>query len=270
MNENPKSTETVPIRKRIIQLAMQASIGQLVNGITHQLNNSLTPILGYSQLLQEKISEEESKTYLERLAIEANHLSQVVENMLTFIRRHNAGHELVNINDLIKKTVALQAYEIKKRDIAIQLQPTQDLPPIEVDLFQMQIVFLNIMNNALQAIGERVNEGTIIVHTSRSQVDRDRLRIQFIDNGPGIHPQILYSIFEPFFTTKIDDQDQAVGLGLTVCRHVIQEHKGQISVQSSLGQGATFTIELPIKETPLNTSDHAEGTKAISDTKKTG
>ena len=145
-----------PPPQRIISLAMDASISQLVNAVAHQINNSLTPILGYSQLLREiGMLCPDNELYVEHISEEAENLSKLVENLLVFTRRRNTGQEMVHINALIKGTVALQTYEIVKRDVELRYELAPDLPPTVLNPFQMQVAFLNIVQNAFQAIAAK-------------------------------------------------------------------------------------------------------------------
>ena len=231
----------------IIRLAAQGSVGQLLNGIGHELNNSLTPVLGYSQLLQENgMLEEECRTYAQRIAVEAEEISHTVETMLVLARRQHAGSDLVNLNDLVKETLALQKYEMRKHDVAIELRLARNLPPVVVDPYEMQIVFLNVVQNAIQALAGFAKERILRVCTDFQSADSSRLFIEFADNGPGIHPRIMGRVFEPFFTTKTPAMPSAVGLGLTICYYFVRKNGGTVSIQSRLGEGTQVKIELPI------------------------
>lgn len=241
--------------QRIITLAMDASISQLVNAIAHQINNSLTPILGYSQLLREiGMAGPDNDLYLQRISGEAENLTQLVQNLLAFTRRRNTGPEMVHINALLKEAVTLQTYEIVKRDIAVQLDLAPDLPPTMLNPFQTQVAFLNIIQNAFQAIAERGAEGTITIRTGQVQSTAERetcLLVEFTDDGPGMQPEVKDKVFEPFFTTKSDARGPLPGLGLTVCRHVIGEQAGKVSIQSAVGEGTSVFLELPVRRLSL-------------------
>ncbi len=231
----------------IIRLAAQGAVGQLLNGIGHELNNSLTPVLGYSQLLQEDgMLGAECNTYAQRIAAEAEEMSRTIETMLVLARRQHAGSDLVNLNDLVKETLALQKYEMGKHDIAIDLRLARNLRPVLVDPYEMQIVFLNVVQNAIQALAGFAKERTLRVRTDSQSVDSDRLFVEFADNGPGIHPRVIERVFDPFFTTKTQAMPPAVGLGLTVCYYFVRKNGGTVSIQSRLGEGTQVKIELPI------------------------
>ena len=246
---------SAPLPQRIVALAMDSSISQLVNAIAHQINNSLTPILGYSQLLREiGMPGPDNDLYLQRISEEAENLTQLVQNLLVFTRRRNAGPEMVHINTLLKESVVLQTYEIVKRDVDVRYELAPDLPHTVMNAFRTQVAVLNIVQNAFQSIAERGSEGTITIRTSKMPcpVDgTDTLSIEFVDDGPGMAPEVLQRAFEPFFTTKVGPAGPATGLGLTVCRQVIEEQGGRVSLQSVAGEGTTVCLELPVRRAPL-------------------
>jgi len=231
----------------IIELTVQGSVSCLLNGIGHELNNCLTPVLGYSQLLQEGgLTEAQYRTYAQRIANGAEEISRVVATMLVLTRRRYVGAELINVNDLIKETLALQKYDLDKYGIALELDLARDLPPTVVNAYQIQVVCLSIIQNAVQALANSERARTLTVRTDFLSANAGRLRAEFTDNGPGMPPHVLAHAFDPFFTTKTEPIPPAVGLGLTVCRYLVSRHRGTISIESHPGFGTQVRLELPI------------------------
>jgi signal transduction histidine kinase len=231
---------------RILELANSTLSDQTVNAVAHQLNNCLTSVLGYSQLLLESGFHSPQETgYLKRVFTEAERMSHIVGNMLNFARRRTGGPELVDVNELLHESIALQTYELEKHNVAISLDLDPDLPLTIADPYKMQIIFLNVLMNAHQAIMSSAEKGRIVVRTARSGVGQGPfIRIEFEDDGPGILADMQEAIFRPFFTTR--DPQRHAGLGLAVCRSLAQEHHGRIELGCSSGRGATVCIEIPV------------------------
>jgi PAS domain S-box-containing protein len=218
-----------------------ASVGELAAGVAHEINNPLTGVLGFSQRLLRKSSDEEVRRDLEIIYGEAQRAAKVVQNLLTFARRREPKKEHSNINDIVQKTLELRAYELKTGNIEVVTDLIPRLPEIMVDFHQIQEVFLNIVLNAEQAMNEAHGEGKLIIKTREI---KDYVRISFADNGPGIPPEQLDKVFDPFFTTRAEKG--GTGLGLSACHGVVTEHGGRIYARSKPGNGATFFVELPL------------------------
>ncbi len=218
-----------------------ASVGELAAGVAHEINNPLTGVLGFSQRLLKKSSDEEVCRDLEIIYGEAQRAAKVVQNLLTFARRREPKKEHSNINDIVQKTLELRAYELKTGNIEVIIELTPNLPQVVADFHQIQEVFLNIVLNAEQAMNEAHGEGKLIIKTREI---KDSVRISFADNGPGIPPEQLDKVFDPFFTTRAEKG--GTGLGLSACHGVVTEHGGRIYARSKPGSGATFFVELPV------------------------
>jgi PAS domain S-box-containing protein len=218
-----------------------ASVGELAAGIAHELNNPLTGVIGFSQLLMDKEMPDEVRQDVQVVYGEAQRAAQVVKNLLTFARKHTAAKQMLNINDVISKVLELRAYEQRVENIKVKSRLAPDLPEIMADYFQLQQVFLNIVINAEFFMKEAHNGGTLTITTERVN---GKVRASFADDGPGIAKDDLGHLFDPFFTTK--EVGKGTGLGLSICHGIIAEHGGQIYVESELGKGATFIVELPI------------------------
>jgi PAS domain S-box-containing protein len=234
-------TERRQMQEQLIITDRLASVGELAAGIAHELNNPLTGVVGFSQLLMEKEMPEDIRQDVQVVYQEAQRTSQVVKNLLTFARKHAAVKEKVNINEVINKVLELRAYEQNLENIKVKAHYDSALPEVMADYFQLQQVFLNIVINAEYFMKEAHNEGTLTITTEKVG---NKIRASFADDGPGIAQENLGHIFDPFFTTK--EVGRGTGLGLSICHGVIAEHGGRIYVESELGKGATFIVELPI------------------------
>ena len=234
-------TQQKRIEEQLILADRLASIGELSSGIAHELNNPLTSVIGFSQLL---IEGDVPKNIKEDLAIvysEAQRAAEIVKNLLTFARKHTPVKQLSQINTVIEDILRLRAYEQKVNNIEVEKHLANDIPEIMIDPFQLQQVFLNIIVNAEFAMLEAHKKGKLVVTTERSE---NIVRITFADDGTGITKENLKHMFDPFFTTK--EVGKGTGLGLSICHGIVTEHGGQIYARSGRGQGATFIIELPL------------------------
>jgi PAS domain S-box-containing protein len=238
---NRDITERRQMQEQLVITDRLASVGELAAGIAHELNNPLTGVIGFSQLLMDKEMPEDIKQDIKVVYGEARRASQVVKNLLTFARKHAAAKEKVNINDIIKKVLELRAYEQNLENIKVDARLAPGLPDIMVDYFQLQQVFLNIIINAEYFMKEAHHKGELTITTER--VD-NKVRVSFADDGPGIAKENLGHLFDPFFTTK--EVGKGTGLGLSICHGIVAEHGGRIYVESEPGKGATFIVELPI------------------------
>ncbi|GAF82152.1 unnamed protein product, partial [marine sediment metagenome] len=246
-------TDITEQKQRNEQLMMAdrlASVGELAAGTAHELNNPLTSVIGFSQLLMEEDISDDAREDVELIYKEAQRAANVIKNLLTFARKHAPMKQLNQINNIIEDVLKLRAYEQKVNGIKVKRQLAPDLPEIMVDYFQMEQVFLNIIINAEYFMIEAHNRGTLTVTTKKQN---GNVRISIADDGPGISKENLRQIFNPFFTTK--EAGKGTGLGLSICHGIMSEHGGQIYAGSQPGKGATIVVELPI-----NSADHIRGT----------
>ncbi|MFP3879458.1 MAG: PAS domain S-box protein [Dehalococcoidia bacterium] len=218
-----------------------ASIGELASGAAHELNNPLTSVIGFSQLLMDRDVPDDIREDLKLIHDEAQRATCVVKNLLTFARRHVPAKQLNQVNSIIEDVLRLRAYEQKVNNIEVRRKLALGLPKIMVDYFQMEQVFLNIILNAEYSMTEAQNGGTLTITTSRYN---STVVVSVTDNGLGIAQEHLGQLFNPFFTTK--KAGKGTGLGLSICHGIVTEHGGKIYAKSQLGEGATFLVELPI------------------------
>jgi len=234
-------TEQKQQNERLMMADRLASIGELAAGAAHELNNPLTSIIGFSQLLMEKDTPDYIRSDLAFLNSEAQRAANVTKSLLTFGRKHAPVKQHNQINNIIEEVLKLRAYGHKSNSIEVEKHLAPDLPQILVDYFQMQQVFLNIVINSEYFMIEAHNRGTLTITTKK---ENNTVSISFADDGPGIPPENLSRIFNPFFTTK--EAGKGTGLGLSICHGIVAEHGGQIYAKSQPGKGATLFVELPI------------------------
>jgi len=241
--------------KKMAQANRLTAIGILAAGMAHEINNPLVAINTFLQMIPKKYEEEEKdeefweKFYTVALA-ETHRIQMLISQLLHYSKApEEEGLKLngVNINDLLYETITLIDNEAKKKGLTIRQEFEPNLPLCYVDREKIRQVFLNILLNAIQA----TQEGYILVKTS---VDADKKRHAFFhvaieDTGVGIAEENLQKLFNPFFTTK---QNEGTGLGLMMCHHIIDEHRGGIDVRSEIGRGTTMTVHLPVNLTEFN------------------
>jgi PAS domain S-box-containing protein len=224
------------------QLTSRLSIvGKMASGIVHEINNPLTSVIGFAQLLAQQDLPEDAREYATIINNEGQRVANIAGRILDFARYQKPERVYADINQLIESTLELQAYEMEAGNIKVTTQLDPHLPRTTADAGQLQQVFLNIILNARTEMQSAHGKGKFLVKTEA--ID-NTIRISFEDTGPGIAKENLEKIFEPFFTTK--EVGTATGLGLSICHEIIANHNGQIYARSTLGKGATFIIELPV------------------------
>ena len=234
-------TERKRMEEQLIIADRLASVGELASGIAHELNNPLTGVIGFTQMVLDKDIPDDIKEDIQVVYSEAQRAAQVVKNLLTFARKHAPEKQLMSINSIIEKVLELRAYEQRVNNIQVNAQFAPDLPEVMADYFQLQQVFLNIIINAEHFMIEAHNGGNLTITTERAE---DAIKASFADDGPGIAEENLGYLFDPFFTTK--EVGSGTGLGLSICHGIVAKHGGRIYAESELGKGATFIVELPI------------------------
>jgi two-component system NtrC family sensor kinase len=226
---------------KLVQSEKLAAIGQLVSGVAHELNNPLTAIIGYSQMLQMGDLPEPVQDDLERIIEQAQRSARIVQKLLTFGRQDKPERRPVDVNQLIVDTLDLVSYQLAMDGIHVERSFARDLPLALADRFQLQQVWLNLIQNAQQAMYATRGKGVLRIRTRATR--RRDIRVEFKDDGPGIPPSIMEKIFDPFFTTK--PVGQGTGLGLSICYGIVQEHQGEIWAENNAGRGSTFVVVLP-------------------------
>jgi len=234
-------TDSAILRSKLMHAEKMAAVGQLVSGVAHEVNNPLTAILGFTDLLMENPELPESaRRDLRVILQEAQRTKQIVQNLLSFARQMPPQRQLVQLNSILQRTVHLRSYDFISHGIQVVERLDESLPAVVGDSHQLQQVFLNILNNAYDAVRETARPARIEI---RSASANTFVEISFRDNGMGIvDPE---RIFDPFFTTK--DVGKGTGLGLSICYGIVREHGGEIVCHNNLdSEGATFVVRLPV------------------------
>jgi two-component system NtrC family sensor kinase len=239
------NTEERLLQERLLQSEKMASVGQLVSGVAHELNNPLTGVMGFAQLLLARELDETSRAQVRTIYGEAERAAKIVQNLLSFARRRKPAKEMADVNALLAQVLELRSYDFGIRNISLDMELDPRMPQCWVDPDQVQQVFLNIVKNAEQAMIEARGGGRLIV---RTQSTGQGVRVTIADEGPGIAPEVARRIFDPFFTTK--DAGQGTGLGLTISYGIVEEHGGRIYAENRPEGGAAFIVELPVGRPP--------------------
>lgn len=229
---------------QLLQAEKMASLGKLAAGVAHQLNNPLGGITLFAKLMMEEYDlPENAGADLNRILKDAERCRDTVKELLEFARQTRHLMQPNNINTLLRRTLFLLENQALFQNITVRQHLDADLPLVSSDAQQLNHLFMNIILNAAQAMD---GKGTLTLTTSRNE-DNGCVRIQISDTGPGIPEQVISHIFEPFFTTK--EEGQGTGLGLSLAYNIVESHGGRISAVNNPRTGATFTVDLPLKET---------------------
>jgi PAS domain S-box-containing protein len=238
-------TESRGFEQQLAQKEKFASMGQMMAGAAHELNNPLTAILGVSDLLREHATDDATRRHVEIVLQQARRAAGIVQNLLAFSRPTVLGRTKVRLDDLVERALQFQESSLRQKNITVEFHPQPSLPEIEGDPKLLTQIFLNIITNAEQAISTIRDHGTLKISIECSS---GNLIAAFSDDGPGIAPENVGKLFDPFFTTKRPGGGS--GLGLTISLAVAKEHGGKIEFQSSPPGGATFRVVLPVPGEP--------------------
>ncbi len=234
-------TERKTVEERVRETSRLVSVGDLAAGVAHEINNPLTIILGFSQLLMARELPDQVGSHVERIYTEAQRAAKIVQNLISFAWRRRPEKQYMDVTAVLQRALELKSYDFKVNNIEVSALWDRDLPLTMVDEYQMTQSIINIMNNAEQAMYEAHQGGRLTIRASRSD---DRIKVTIADDGPGILVEHLRKIFDPFFTTR--EVGSGTGLGLSICYGVIRQHGGTIWAESVPDGGTTVCITLPI------------------------
>ncbi len=236
-------TEQQALETQLVQSEKLAAVGQLVSGVAHELNNPLTSIAGLSEfLLEQKELGRKDRGHLQVIQEQAQRAGRIVRNLLTFARKGSAERVPVDLNDVIRRTLSLTAYDLKLKDVAVERELSGVLPDVFGDRHGLQQVVLNLVTNAAHAVAENPRERPRQITVSTWFDGQVHLRVA--DTGPGIPDEIVQSVFTPFFTTK--EPGKGTGLGLSITYSIVESHGGQITLEPRTARGgAAFRVDLP-------------------------
>ena len=236
--------DTRNIYHQLLQAEKMAALGQTISGVAHELNNPLATILSWAERLTANTRlDPPVRRGLEIILSESERSARIVRTLLTFARKRQTTRAMVDVNQIVRETLALRAYEQRVTNISVIAALAAGLPAAFADGHQIQQVLLNLIINAEQAMISTHGSGALVVRTWHDQ-PRESVVIEINDDGPGIAEELQPKIFDPFFTTK--DVGKGTGLGLTVAYAIVQEHGGRIRVESRPGVGASFFVEFPV------------------------
>ena len=234
------------VQSQLMQAEKMSAIGLLISGVAHELNNPLSGIMGFAQLLQQSELNPKARKHLERIYNEAVRSQRIVQNLLSFSRRHKPEKTHENLNGVIDGVIELRAYQLQVDNVEVVRHYDPRLPKTMLDFHQLQQVILNVVNNAHQAMMEVADRPRRLVIATEKL--GESLRASFGDSGTGIASDRLESIFDPFFTTK--KSGKGTGLGLSVSRAIIKDHQGSMDAESVIGEGTTIHVDLPLLRDP--------------------
>ena len=232
-------------RQQIIRSDKLSALGQLIAGVAHELNNPLTTIIGRAEIMLGEVKSGKALRDLEQISKQGQRAAKIVQNLLSFARQTVPEKQLCDVNQILQGVLEMLEYDLRVSNIEVKTELDPDFPQTMVDANQIQQVFVNIVNNANQAMKEKELPGRLTVRTGHQD---DRLTVEFTDTGPGMGAEQQGHIFEPFFTTK--PESKGTGLGLSISYGIVKAHRGGIDVRSSEGEGTTFIIELPVIAEP--------------------
>ena len=230
---------------QLIQSGKLAALGTLAAGVAHELNQPMMVIRGYAQelLADKRLADQEIREDLRRIEGQTTRMVAIITHLRDFSRQSKGKRQPTDLNHVVTQAFTFLAQQLKTRNIDVVQALEPALPAVWMDPLQIEQVLLNLVTNARDAM-EATGSGTITIRTERTQDGRVALSVT--DTGPGIAPDLQERIFDPFFTTK--EVGKGTGLGLSICHGIVEEHAGELRVQSPVvdGRGAQFTIVLPL------------------------
>ncbi len=232
-------------QEQLLQSEKMSAVGQLISGVAHELNNPLTAILGYAQLLEGAGLDHRSADYVRKLFKQAQRTHRVVQNLLSFARQRKPQKQEVDLRKVLEESLTLREYDLKVNNVSLEREIPDDVPSVVADPHQLEQVFLNIINNALDAMVEGSSSGLLKVRVFKKDT---YVCVEFDDSGPGIKDPSR--IFDPFYTTK--SVGKGTGLGLSICYGIVKEHGGEIIARNRDEGGATIEVRLLASEKPAS------------------
>ena len=255
--------ERLELEARHRQAQKLESIGTLASGVAHEINNPLTGIINYAQLIADRTDNDPLREFARGIVDEGSRIAAIVKNLLSFSRQQKESHSPARVSDIVTASLSLVGAVLRKDGIQIDVDVPDDLPTIKCRSQQIQQVLLNLLTNARDGLNARYpgDDEDKIVRLSVEKVDHDGhawIRIAVEDHGAGIPPSVLGRVFDPFFTTK--PRDQGTGLGLSISYGIVRDHHGTLTVESVPNQSTRFLVELPV-DNDWSLSPPARGTE---------
>jgi signal transduction histidine kinase len=227
------------LHRQLARAEKLAAIGQLVAGVAHELNNPLTSIVGYTELISDEIPEGPARQKLGKMLREAQRMKRIIENLLRFARQNNLAKKSANLEMLLQDVLALREYHLLNQDIDVQVEIEPRLPHVALDEDQFKQILLNLLNNSIDALEGNSSKKIRI----QASCNNGRVTLSFDDNGNGFTD--VNRVFDPFYTTK--PVGKGTGLGLSICYGIVKEHGGEIHAENLEPHGARIALELPVE-----------------------
>jgi len=241
------TVDNAALHRQLARAEKLAAIGQLVAGVAHELNNPLTSIVGYTELISDDIPQGPARQKLDKMLREAQRMKRIIENLLRFARQNSLAKKSANLETLLQDVLALREYHLHNQDIEVQVQIEPGLPSVALDEDQFKQILLNLLNNSIDAL-EGSSRKRIRIEASSNN---GRVMLCFDDNGHGFTD--LNRVFDPFYTTK--PVGKGTGLGLSICYGIVKEHGGEIHAVNLEPHGARIALELPVEAITLAAQD---------------
>ena len=241
-------TDLKRLHEQLAQNEKLSALGEMVSGVAHELNNPLTAVFGFAQLLLAENLPKEQKDEVRHIFAHAERCKKIIDGLLKFARRHKAERARTHLNEIVQSTVDLLGYQMRLANVRIETDLDPGLPESLMDAFQVQQVLINLLTNAQHAILETARAGAVTLRTRR--LSEERILLDVEDNGCGMPEAVLRRAFDPFFTTK--GVGKGTGLGLSISYGIVREHGGTLTASSRPGQGSIFRIELPVTSAPAS------------------
>ncbi|HWF04178.1 MAG TPA: GAF domain-containing sensor histidine kinase, partial [Candidatus Angelobacter sp.] len=233
------TVDNTALHRQLARAEKLAAIGQLVAGVAHELNNPLTSIVGYSELISDDLPPGSARQKLDKMLREAQRMKRIIENLLRFARQNNLEKKSANLEVLLQDVLGLREYHLRNNDIEVQLQIEPHLPHVALDEDQFKQILLNLLNNSIDALeGHPASRIRIEASCGNGVVN-----LRFDDNGPGFGD--VNRVFDPFYTTK--PVGKGTGLGLSICYGIVKEHGGEIHAENLEPNGARVALKLPVE-----------------------
>jgi two-component system NtrC family sensor kinase len=236
-------SELKETQAQMVQMAKLSALGEMIAGIAHELNNPLTGIIGYTELLLSSQETVNFRIKLEKIHKQAERCRKIIHNLLSFSKEQAPEKIMCSVNDMVLQVLELLKYQLASDGVTVNNIFNENIPPMMLDRNQIQQVFFNIINNAHQAMKYIERDRILTIKTS---MDQYLVRVDIEDTGTGILPENFDRIFDPFFSTK--NVGEGAGLGLSICYGIIKKHGGNIKVKSTVNKGSNFTVELPFTQ----------------------
>jgi two-component system, NtrC family, sensor kinase len=233
------TVDNTALHRQLARAEKLAAMGQLVAGVAHELNNPLTSIVGYTELISDDVPEGPARQKLDKMLREAQRMKRIIENLLRFARQNSLARKSANLEALLQDVLALREYHLHNHDIEVEVQIESGLPHVALDEDQFKQILLNLLNNSIDAL-DGTSQKRIRIEAS---CNNGRVMLCFDDNGHGFAD--LNRVFDPFYTTK--PVGKGTGLGLSICYGIVKEHGGEIHAENLEPSGARIALELPVE-----------------------